>query len=82
MARITKKLREAAFTLGGERLGDCGEDAILDAVRRGEVTREQVYQAMERLGYAWTRGGWPFQDWYWRRNIPQWLKAIRRRQRA
>lgn len=74
--RITAKLRAAARILSEERLGDCDDAAILDAVRRGDITRKQVYATLETLGYRWVRAPWPWSDWHWRLKVPAWLRDM------
>jgi len=78
--RVTGKLRAAALILSGETLGDCDEEAILDAVRQGKVTRAEVYAALEALGYRWQRARWPWKDWRWALQVPAWLEKIRKAQ--
>ncbi|MCK9598086.1 MAG: hypothetical protein M0R06_03530 [Sphaerochaeta sp.] len=71
MARVTLKLKEAAFVLSFEEYGDCGPGDILRLVQAGKVSREQVYRAAESFGFRWDGKRW-------RRRFPQWLKNIER----
>jgi len=71
MARVTLKLKQAAFVLSMEEFGDCGPGDILRLVRAGKVSREQVYQAAECFGFRWDGKRW-------RRRLPRWLEKIER----
>ena len=72
MARITEKLHLAAGILEGEQIADLPPGYIAGLVETDQVTRNQVYQAVQRYGYRWQRG-------QWRRVMPRWLEnAVKR----
>lgn len=71
MARVTLKLKEAAFVLSFEEYGDCSPGDILRLVQAGKVSREQVYRAAECFGLRWDGKRW-------RRRLPRWLENIER----
>jgi len=64
--RVTQKLKEAAWILSDEQFGDCATDDILQVVRKGKVTRAQIYKTVKSFGYRWdgTR---------WKMAYPSWL---------
>lgn len=67
--RITNKLMWACDILSGERYGDFDEGFLLDQVKRGRFTREQIYSAVEHFGYRWKKSGWE-------RTFPRWLDSL------
>ena len=73
MARITEKLRKGAVVLSDERFADCDEEDILDLVRDGKVSADQVYGELRKRGYRWRRDDWrPARE-------PAWFELARQR---
>jgi len=71
--KITRKLRQAAAVLEGERYGDFEPGFLIDLVQQGFLSHEQIYTALFHFGYRWKNG-------HWQRSFPRWLEALIRRE--
>ena len=72
--KVTVKMRKASDILGTEMLAD-DYDFVLNLYKRGKVSREQVYSAMEHFGYRWKNGRWVLV-------LPRWFENALKRRRA
>ena len=63
---LTKKLNAAIQVLSGERMADSSDEAFVVALRKGNITVEQIYKIMATMKYQWSHKRGKRGYWIWK----------------